>query len=169
MLLIDNDLNLYVRDFRMEDDDSVITDADFVVHIGDYQIRGTITGATNASPIVLTSANHGRAVGEQIIVSQVNGNLAANGVWTISAVTANTITLTGSAGNGAYENGGVWYLAVDGAVNITLAHQEAEPGTYKATLPATVPLVDGLRYVRITEAGGLGYKTERILLARVRS
>jgi hypothetical protein len=65
-----------------------------------------ITGATNAAPIVLTIASHGYVTGDQVLVAGVLGNTAANGDWTITVLTANTFSLNGSTGNGAYTSGG---------------------------------------------------------------
>jgi hypothetical protein len=65
-----------------------------------------ITGATNAAPIVLTIASHGYVTGDQVLVAGVLGNTAANGDWTITVLTANTFSLNGSIGNGAYTSGG---------------------------------------------------------------
>lgn len=65
-----------------------------------------ISGATNASPIVVTIAAHGYATGDQAVIANVLGNTAANGDWTITVLTANTFSLTGSTGNGAYTSGG---------------------------------------------------------------
>jgi hypothetical protein len=71
-----------------------------------------ITGATNATPIVITATAHGFANGDLVIVAQVGGNLSANGKWRIANVTANTFELTdpvtGSnvVGSGAYTSGG---------------------------------------------------------------
>ncbi|MBX9601256.1 MAG: hypothetical protein K2X35_09635 [Bryobacteraceae bacterium] len=67
---------------------------------------GAITGATNASPIVITQAAHGFDAGDVVRVTAVGGNTAANGVWKIANVTANTYELMGSAGSGAYTAGG---------------------------------------------------------------
>lgn len=66
----------------------------------------TITGATNATPIVITSTAHGYVNGYTAVVSGVLGNTAANGTWVVSAVTTNTFELTSSVGNGAYTSGG---------------------------------------------------------------
>lgn len=66
----------------------------------------TITGATNATPIVITITSHGYQTGDQAIISGVLGNTAANGNWTITVLTANTFSLNGSVGNGAYTSGG---------------------------------------------------------------
>ncbi len=78
---------------------------------------GTITGATNATPIVITSAGHGLATGARVTISGVLGNTAANGTFTITQLTANTFSLGGSAGNGAYTSGGSW--EVTGVLTIT--------------------------------------------------
>lgn len=79
-----------------------------------YQINtsspatGAITNATNAAPIVVTSAGHGLATNDFVRVAEVGGNTAANGDWQIIVVDANTFSLNGSTGNGAYTAGGRW-------------------------------------------------------------
>ena len=72
---------------------------------------GTITGATNASPIVVTSQGHGLTVGTRVTVAGVGGNTAANGTFQVTAVTSNTFTLGGSTGNSAYTSGGSWHAS----------------------------------------------------------
>lgn len=63
----------------------------------------TITGATNATPIVITlGANHGLKNGDRIAIAGVTGNTNANGEWTLASVGATTATLLGSVGNGAF-------------------------------------------------------------------
>lgn len=71
--------------------------------------QGTITNASNATPIVITSASHGLNTGTRVTISGVNGNTAANGTFTITQIDANTFSLNGSAGNGAYTSGGTWH------------------------------------------------------------
>ena len=63
----------------------------------------SITNATNASPIVVTfSGNHGLTTGTMVRIKNVQGNTAANGVFTITSVASNQISLDNSAGNGAF-------------------------------------------------------------------
>ena len=69
---------------------------------------GTITGATNASPIVITSNNHGLVNGDRVTITGVTGNTAANGTFTILVLDIDTFSLTGTTGNGAYGGGGDW-------------------------------------------------------------
>lgn len=68
----------------------------------------SLTGATNASPIVITSTGHLLNTGDTISISGVVGNTAANGIFTITKVDANSFSLNGSTGNGAYSSGGTW-------------------------------------------------------------
>lgn len=66
----------------------------------------SVTGASNASPIVITAASHGLQTGMRVTISGVGGNTAANGTFTITKVSSNTFSLDGSTGNGAYTAGG---------------------------------------------------------------
>lgn len=66
-----------------------------------------VTAATNASPIVLTlTSTAGITTGMICRVQGVNGNVAANGIWTVTVVGA-TLSLAGSTGSGAYSSGGI--------------------------------------------------------------
>lgn len=69
---------------------------------------GNVTGATNASPIVITSAAHAVVTGQAVTVASVGGNTAANGTFIATYVGVNTFSLDGSTGNGAYTSGGTW-------------------------------------------------------------
>lgn len=83
---------------------------------------GAITGATNATPIVVSSASHGLANGERVVIAGVAGNTAANGVFLVANVAAGTFELTDPitgadvAGNGTYTSGGHWLLC-DSTIN----------------------------------------------------
>ncbi len=74
---------------------------------------GAITGATNATPIVITQTSHGYTTGDIVIIFSVGGNTAANNTWKITTVNSNSYSLqsvldgtTSSVGNGAYTSGG---------------------------------------------------------------
>lgn len=73
----------------------------------------TIIGATNASPILITTqGNHGLATGEQASISGCQGNTAPNGgPWIVSVISATTFTIP-TAGNGTYTSGGVWATTI---------------------------------------------------------
>lgn len=66
-----------------------------------------ITGATNATPIVITAVAHGYTAGDTVYVAGVGGNTAANGMFIVGTVpTADTFQLQDSVGNAAYTSGG---------------------------------------------------------------
>ncbi len=65
-----------------------------------------ITGATSASPIVITAAGHGLSTGSKVVISGVAGNTAANATWVVTRISDTTFSLNGSAGNGTYTSGG---------------------------------------------------------------
>ena len=68
-----------------------------------------ITGATNASPIVITSTAHGRSDDTIIVVHDVGGNTAADGTWKVANADTDTFELYGSTGNTAYTSGGKFF------------------------------------------------------------
>lgn len=70
------------------------------------EISKAITGATNATPIVISSASHGFSNGDTVRVKDVLGNTAANGLWEIANIAAGTYELVNSVGSGAYTSGG---------------------------------------------------------------
>lgn len=93
---------------------------------------GTVTGATNATPIVITSTNHGLNTGDSVVMSNVGGNTAANSVpvttaggsavapipsWVVTKINANSFSLNSSVGNGAYTSGGTWQWCVGTLAN----------------------------------------------------
>lgn len=72
----------------------------------------TVSGATNATPIVITTTtNHNLKTGDVVYIVSVAGNTnanntAANPAWTITKASATTFSLDGSSGNGNYTSGG---------------------------------------------------------------
>ena len=71
-------------------------------------LGGAITAANNSSPIVITSAANGLTTGQQVVIQGVGGNVAANGVWTITVINATHFSLNNSTGNGGYIGSGTW-------------------------------------------------------------
>lgn len=66
-----------------------------------------ITGATNATPIVLTVSGADINANDICQVVEVLGNTNANNVFVANPASASSITLLGSAGNGSYTSGGL--------------------------------------------------------------
>lgn len=72
---------------------------------------GSVTGATNASPIVITSAAHGLNDGTRVTITGVGGNTAANTSAQVASSATNTFAMSGVAGNGSYTSGGTWNVS----------------------------------------------------------
>lgn len=67
-----------------------------------------ITNAGNTANMVITSPRHGLQTGDEIRISGVLGNSAANGTFKVSVLSADTFSLVGTTGNGVYQGGGNW-------------------------------------------------------------
>lgn len=74
-------------------------------------LSGTITGATAANPVVITSINHNLQTGSIITISDVVGITQLNGnTYTVTVLTSSTFSLNGIDGTAftAYVSGGTW-------------------------------------------------------------
>lgn len=101
--------------------------------------KKTITDATNASPIVISSSGHGYSTGNTIQVAGIVGNEAANGIWKITVVDAGTYSLNGSSGSGAYSSGGYAQIVDLGSTNLSsqdlkVSEETTTTGTSDLTL-----------------------------------
>jgi len=127
----------------------------FVVGYGAHTPQA-ITGATNATPIVLTAVGHGYSTANRVKVVDVGGNTNADGQWTIEKVGADTFKLLGSAGAAEYTSGGtVTLLSVPEAIRqamllqISGAYEVREPiviGTITSEVPMIWRLLNPYRY-----------------------
>jgi hypothetical protein len=93
------------------DDEDLLQDANFVDCGLTYDVPKTITGATAANPVVITSVAHGFSNGDSVIISELTSgmtNLEGN-IYTVANVAANTFELSGINGTAftAYTSGGV--------------------------------------------------------------
>lgn len=89
----------------------------------------TVTNATNATPIVVTTSTaHSLSAGDIVTISGVGGNTAANGTFKVASATATTFQLTNSgtgadiAGNGAYTSGGTVTVAISNPSNSKIVY-----------------------------------------------
>lgn len=93
----------YVLEFlpswiRFHTDDGTVTEAGV-----------SITGATQANPVVITAASHGYSNGDRVLITDVAGMVELNNrEFTVANKTANTFELSGVNGSGytAYSSGG---------------------------------------------------------------
>jgi len=71
-----------------------------------HKAAKSVTQATNATPVVVSCAGHGRENEDLVTLSGVGGNTAANSGWQVMGKTTDTFELLGSSGNAAYTSGG---------------------------------------------------------------
>ncbi|MEZ6039565.1 MAG: ubiquitin-activating E1 FCCH domain-containing protein [Planctomycetaceae bacterium] len=84
--------------------------------------RGTVVDASNAGPIVITSPGHGLTTGERVRISNVNGNITANGVHKVTVIDADSFSLDGTSGVAPYDTSsgfGTWVANVVTAASTT--------------------------------------------------
>jgi hypothetical protein len=75
-------------------------------------VVSTVTG-NGVSPIAVTfTAPHNLNTNDIYELEGILGNVAANGVWTITKVSATQISLNGSTGNGNYTHGGTGFAPI---------------------------------------------------------
>jgi hypothetical protein len=67
-----------------------------------------VTAASKANPAAITATAHGLITGDFALVAAVGGNTTVNGVWKVTKVDANGVTLTGcdATAAGTYTSGG---------------------------------------------------------------
>ena len=54
----------------------------------------TVTGATNTSPIeITTSTDHGMGSGYRVVIADVTGNTAANGNWRVARTSSTSAAI----------------------------------------------------------------------------
>lgn len=126
-------------------------------------VQNPVTGATNVSPIVITtSANHNLSSGDYALISGVGGNTAANGQFLATVISPTTFSIP-VAGNGAYTSGGtveggnlglvdnaIQRWAVPDGVTAVVASAAAHSIAVTATI--YIPSTSGLTATAITTA-----------------
>lgn len=85
---------------------------------------GNVTGANTSSPITITSVGHGLQTGDVVTVLGISGQTGANGTFSITRLTDDTFSLTGSTTVGAYTSGGTWQVA-----GLYLLEVDLQPGS----------------------------------------
>jgi len=101
--------------------------------------QNIVTGATDASPIAITTAEpHGYQTGQMVTISGVAGNTAANGTFTITVTGATTFTLNGTTGSGNWTSGGTVVGTLSG--NLILSTSPAPPTAEQNAITAALGL-----------------------------
>lgn len=152
-----NNMDVYIDGFQQVSTTTYKSDATFkgtLCYMVGAGNTGSITGATAASPIVITSSSHGLSNGDQVVIRYTEGNTAANGVFTVASAATNTFALSGTTGTTAWTYGGTWYKAIPNAVNLSFSYQTGSDGRYKALFPGTLQLRKATQYaVYLVDSG----------------
>ncbi|MSQ93475.1 MAG: hypothetical protein EXR98_02840, partial [Gemmataceae bacterium] len=122
---------------------------------------GAITDATNTNPIVVTSVAHGLKTGQQVIITGVLGNGAANGTFTIAVSHPDLFTLVGVAGTGGYTSGGLWRLLASNAYSgLTDVHAgELQLNSAATAIPYNLQVGDGTLVPQVQSLTLTGFNT----------
>lgn len=88
---------------------------------GAFPALGAPASSTNSTPIIITKAAHGCVTGDIVHLYNHAVNTNANGVWSITWLSANTFSLDSSVGNGVGAATGSLYKTTSKAVILTTA------------------------------------------------
>lgn len=138
------------------------------VTIAPSVVAGTsITAATNAAPIAITtSAPHGLTGSEIVHIGGALGNVAANGFWSVVVTGASSFTLVDSSGTGAYTSGGVARIALGHTFQADLAGPTATAAPGAITQPVTV--LAGVEVTNVLAFVGAEWESNQALVVRCR-
>lgn len=118
-----------------------------------------ITGASNASPILITCASHGLTNGELVKVSGVLGNAGANGTFIMLYHDADSFYLLGSTGTGTYTGGGQVEGGPLGMVDSVIQSKCVPDGDTAYTVSGLAQLLAIAGNVSVPAAQAAAYKT----------
>lgn len=101
---------------------------------------GTVTDATNAAPIVITTAAaHGLTTGATVKIEGVGGNTEANNLWVVTVLSSTTFSLDESSGGADYTGSGTF---TSGVSTVTYTSLQA-PSDPKVTRRQVLRTTDG--------------------------
>jgi hypothetical protein len=107
-------------------------------------VQLAVANASNANPIVITTeAPHGLTSGSVATVAKVQGNVAANGTWSITVLSPVTFSIP-AVGNGTYTSGGVIEGGDLGEIDAIIQANPVPGAVTEQTVSAnTVPVTIG--------------------------
>ena len=173
-IYLHNDNNVWVTEMKLDEDNTLIEDADIEFSLGSLVEGeyGTITDATNANPIVVTSAGHGLSNGNEVLIVDCVGNENANGVQVVANKTTDTFELSGQAGNAALilpsdtANYPRWFKIVSGLSEISMDFVSA--GKYMGEIDESADLLPEQDYWLFVKCLNYGYQVQGKVRAKVR-
>jgi hypothetical protein len=127
-----------------------LTDEDYVCLQG-AQLTGTVTGATQANPCVITSSGHNLQTGKRVTFnSDVGGMTQLNGnSYVATRTSANAFSLsslvaaTNSSGFSAYTSGGTWFSIQNEYNNVFRVFEVLDDNRFTVALYETPTVAPG--------------------------
>lgn len=126
-----------------------LTDEDYVTLQG-AQLTGTVTGATQANPCVITSVGHNLQTGDRVTFSGVGGMTQLNGnSYIVTRLTADTFSLssltatTNSSGFSAFTSGGTWTHVQSEYNNVFRVFTVVDANSFTVSLYETPTIAPG--------------------------
>ncbi len=121
---------------------------------GTTAIAGGITGATVATPCVITVGSTATiTTGSVVTIAGVGGTTTANGTWVVTVLSGTTFSLNNCTGTGAYTSGGT--ATPKGAVATQTASVTADAPYFTGTPnDSYFPMVVGQTGFTVGTAGG---------------
>lgn len=117
----------------LQSDTHVFTIPSSVLILNDVWDMGTnasvITGATNTSPIVITSAGHPFAEGDSVLVHGCVGNSAANGMFEVDDPLTDSFELKNTTGTGSWTSGGLAFKEKSSFIKMIEKNPDEMSGT----------------------------------------
>ena len=112
------------------------------VTVKPYAAQVTAVTGNNVSPIQITTGTtagtaHGLTTGDRVAIAGVTGNTAANGNFTVTVISANSFTLNGTTGNGAYDGGGYVVACPAAEPNCAATSRRTDFSRYRSVANAT--------------------------------
>jgi len=176
MIFKANDTIIWVKNFILDIDGSRPEDGNIEFTLGSMIPGefGTITAATAASPIVITSTAHGLNNSDEIVIANCAGNLAANGEHVVANKTTNTFELSGTRGTTALKLPALeadypqWFKIVGGLKNKPIDFVSIARGYAGEDVDASTDLIPERDYFLIVRILNYGYESQGVQRCKVR-
>ena len=155
-ILIGNANTYFLNDFRNALTGSLESDVEAYLSICETPPTDgagwKVKGASNHTPIVITSEDHGLTTGDQITIVNVGDNRGAHGTFTVTVIDADSFSLNSSAGVAAWTRGGQFYRCIQDAAG--LSFDLTGSGQYQCTVDGDIGLEANTGYVIVAYCQG---------------
>jgi hypothetical protein len=111
-----------------------------------------VEGASNDTPILITSTAHGLVNGDQVTIINVGDNRGAHGTFSVNVMDADHFELVDSVGTADWTIGGQFFRCVPDCAG--LPYSAGDDGQYYLNILGNVGLVEGRSYTYVAYCTG---------------